>query len=131
RRQSAPTDAASETELIEPLRRVFLNARSEHGRFPRCGGRFVAIEQIKDSLNALGTLDFVLGRDMLPGEQEALKFRDRNGLNFRPQSIDGKSMNAREQPAIAPFGFLRVGVEFSAQHESLSFEREQSLFNFA
>ena len=73
----------------------------------------------------------MVGRDVLPREQEPLKFGDRNGLNFRAEAIEGETMDAREQTAIAPFGFLRVRVEFAAQNKSFAFEREQCLFDFA
>ena len=42
--------------------------------------------------------------DVLPGEQEALEFGDGDRSDVGAQPVERVAMDAREQPAIAPFG---------------------------
>ena len=52
---------------------------------------------------------------MLPGEQKTIELVRRDGLNFRPQPVDGEPVNAREEAAITPFQRGGVTVESTAQ----------------
>src|SRR4051794_28998544 len=72
----------------------------------------------------------MLGIDALPGEQEALKLRDGDGLNLGAQALNGQPMNAREETAVAPFQIAGLWTEFAAKDESLPFQGEQGLVDF-
>ena len=68
--------------------------------------------------------------DALPREQETFKFGNCNGLDFRPQTIDGQPMNPRQQPPLAPFQLGRAGTKLSPQDKALPFQREQGSLDF-
>ena len=51
----------------------------------------------------LRTLHPRVGRDALPVEQEAQEVARRDRLDLRAQALDRVAVDAREQPALAPF----------------------------
>src|SRR5262245_45579153 len=65
----------------------------------------------------------------LPGEKEALKISKRHRLNLGAKTVEGQTMDPRQQAAIAPFQFLSVGMKFSAQNKPLRLERQQRGLN--
>ena len=61
----------------------------------------------------------------LPAEQEAQEIARRHRLDLRPQTLDGVSVDARQQPALAPFFGIRYRGEAATHGEALGFERNQ------
>jgi hypothetical protein len=116
--------------MIEPLRGVLLDARSEHSRFPSRRRQFVAVEQFEDGLDSSGSFGVVLAANALPPEQETLKFCERDRLNLGAQSVDRETMYPCQQPAIAPFEIGSASAEFPAQHEAFGFQRQQGRLYF-
>ena len=53
--------------------------------------------------SAFGPLHLRVGRDALPVEQEAQEVARRHGLDLGAQPLDRVTVDAREQPALAPF----------------------------
>ena len=125
RRQPAPANPPGEAKLVEPGRRVILDAQRQHFGLPGRGRQFVSIEQFKHGFDALGSFGTVIGAHPLPREQKALKVRERDRLDFRAQTVDRQAMNSSKQTAVAPFDFRRARVETAPENETLGFEREQ------
>ena len=69
---------------------------------------------------------------MLPACEEAHEIRAGDGFDFAPQAPQGEAMNARQQPAVAPFDFTgrRIGREMAAQHLAFGFQLGQSGIHF-
>src|SRR5262245_45079649 len=93
--KTTPSNAAGEAELVEPLRRVVLDAKREHVRLPGGGGQFIAIQRIQDRLDSCRTLGAMSDINPLPGKEEPLKVGQGDRLNLRAQSVQGQSVNAR------------------------------------
>src|SRR5437879_3003082 len=96
RGQTSPANATGKAKLVEPLRRVLVHTRRQYFRFPRRRRQFVAIEQLQDRLDSIGSFNPVLRVHMLPGEQKTLKLRRRNRLYLGAQPVDGESMDSRQ-----------------------------------
>src|SRR5260221_13067473 len=102
-REPAPTDAAGETELVEPLRSVFLDAHRQHVRFPCPCGQLIAIQQFEHCFKSFWAFRSMFRIRPLPREQETLKLSDRHRLNLRAQTIERQAVNACEQSPLTPF----------------------------
>src|SRR5262245_30404450 len=79
RTEPRPGRASGETEVIEPIGFVALEAHGEDFAFPRAGGGFVALELRDDDAEGIGPFH-ARGRDTLPGEEEAHEVARRDGL---------------------------------------------------
>ena len=66
-----------------------------------------------------------VGGHALPAQQETQEVARRHRLDLGPQPFDGVAVNARQQPALAPFLGLRSGREAPAHGEAFGFERRQ------
>ena len=67
----------------------------------------------------------VIRRHALPGQQEAQEVARRDRLDLGAQALDRVVMNARQQPALAPFVRGGAGREAPAHGEAFGFERRQ------
>src|SRR5215469_6107635 len=68
--------------------------------------------------------------DALPREKKTIKILWRDRLNFSTEPVNGESMNSRQQPAITPFLFRRVGMKFATQNKTFRFEPEECSVDF-
>ena len=66
-----------------------------------------------------------LGGDPLPAEQEAQEVARRHRLDLGAQALERVAVDAREQPALAPFLDRRAGREAAAHREAFGLERRQ------
>jgi hypothetical protein len=62
---------------------------------------------------------------MLPMQQEAHEVGRGDRLDLGSQAVERVAVNAREQPAIAPFELGRSGSEAAAQDSPLRFQLEK------
>jgi hypothetical protein len=112
-----------------------MHACGEYVAFPGRGGNFVAFELRDHRGETFHAFRFGSARDSLPIQQESHEVRAGHRLDLRAQGLDGVTMNARQQPALAPFergvtprhglghaGFL---AEAAAQHEAFAFELDE------
>ena len=83
---------------------------------------------------------FGCARDALPVEQEAHEIRARHRLDLGAQRLDGVTVDARQQSALAPFergvallhglGRARLFGEPAAQHEPFALEFDERDVDF-
>src|SRR6476661_6809208 len=130
RAQTSPANPTGKTEPVQPFRIVIGHTRWKHRRFPRSQWQLATVELFQDGLQPFQTFDPMFLVDSLPGEKKTIEIVNRDGLNFRPQSIDRESMNSRQQSAITPFLLGGMGMKFAAQHKTFRFECEQCCVNF-
>jgi len=65
---------------------------------------------------------------MLPAKLPVHELRRGNGLDFLSELSERQPVDAREQSAFAPFGFVRARTrELAAQHDAASLKPQQSL----
>ena len=115
-----------ETQAVEPVRVVFVEARGQDVALPGGGGDFVSLELRDDGGETFDAFGFRRARHALPFEQEAHEIRGRYRLDLGAQRLDGVAIDAREQAPLAPFERgRRSGRELAAQHEALAFELQQ------
>src|SRR5437016_12019097 len=96
-----PSDFAGETENVEQSRIVPVDTRGKDVPLPclrRDGVAFELLQHFSQTVRPRET-----ARDVLPGEEEALEIRCTDRLDLGAQPPEGVAMDAREQPAIAPF----------------------------
>ena len=98
-----PGNTSGEAVVIEPRRLVTGKPRRQDLGFPGAGRRFEAFELPDDCIEGVRSFHARVRRHPLPGEQEAQEVARRDRLDLRAQPLDGVAMNARQQPALAPF----------------------------
>ena len=103
RPQPRPGELPGEAALVEPGRLVAGEARRQDLALPGAGRRLEAFELADHGIERLRPFHPRVGRDALPVEQEAQEVARRHRLDLGPQPLDGVAVDAREQPALAPF----------------------------
>ena len=102
-RQPRPGDAPGEAVIVEPGRLVVGEARGQDLGLPGAGRRLEAFELPDHRVERVGPLHARIRRDALPGEQEAQEVARGDRLDLGAQALDRVAVDAREQPALAPF----------------------------
>ena len=125
RAQPQPGGMARQAARVEPRRTIVLQPRRQDVAFPGGGRRAEAFELADDGVERSRALDLGVGRDPLPAEQEAQEVAGRHGFDLRPQPLDRVAVDARQQPALAPFVDRRVRREAAAQGKAFGLERRQ------
>ena len=148
RRHAAPRDAPAQAQHVDIAGRVVPHPRGQHVVLPRRGGELVAVELLDDRGKAFDAVHLVLGCDVLPVQKEAHEVGRGDRLDLGAQAADRVAVDAREEPAVAPFERFRYlrsrllgrrhrvslhperrlgpGREVSAQHAPFGFQREQA-----
>src|SRR3954469_624041 len=70
---------------------------------PRCRRELVTVELFDDRSHTFDTTHLLLGRDVLPVQEEAHEIRRGDRFDLSTQPIDRVTVDAREEPPIAPF----------------------------
>ncbi len=70
---------------------------------PRAGGNFVAVELPDHRGESFGTLQLLLACDVLPVQEKTHEIGGADRLDLGAQAVERIAVNAREQPAVAPF----------------------------
>ena len=76
--------------------------------FPRAGGQLEAVERADDRPQSIEPGQPRRWLDVLPGEQKPHEIGRADRLDLGAQPVERVAMNAREQPAIAPFELRRA-----------------------
>ena len=122
--QPRPRRLAREAQHVEPRRIVVLEAGGQHGAFPGAGRQFDAVERRQHAAKAVDAGQVVRLGDAVPDEQKALEIGRRDRLDFGAQPVERVAMDARQQPAVAPFDIGRA-AEAAAQHDTFGLEGEE------
>ena len=103
RRQPSPADRSGKAKLIQPFGIVVRNAPCQHLPLPGVGGNFKSLQLAKYLKRGALALHLRSQGNMLPAQQPAHELRRCDRLDLLAQSCDSQPMNARQQPAVAPF----------------------------
>ena len=125
RRQAPPGHAAREAQPVDEVGLVVRDARGEHFVLPGAGGNFAAVELLDHRGEPFGTLQPLLARDVLPVQEEAHEIGGADRLDLGAQPVKRVAVDARQEPAVAPFELGRAGGEPAAQQFAFVFQREQ------
>src|SRR6185503_16903297 len=125
-REPRPDETAGETLLIEPRRVVLVDSRRQDLCFP-CSCRCLeALELCEDGGDSIWPLHPCPRRCTLPLEQETQEIARFHRLDLRPQALHGVAMDARQQPALAPFPLCRrLGGEPAMNRRSFRLQRNE------
>ena len=107
RRKPAPRHFAGKAELVQILGLVARHAARQHFRFPSGGRKFAALQLPDDLQRAIHAVQLAARREVLPAVQKREEFRGGDRLDFAAQPADGQPVDARQQPAMAPFQLRR------------------------
>ena len=88
-------------------------------------GASIAFQRGQDDGERVRPLCARLRADALPVEQEAQEIARRDRIDLRAEAADRVTMDARQQPAIAPLLIVGARDETSAQDRAFGFERDQ------
>ncbi len=111
--------------LVQPRRFVLVDAGREDFRFPGACRCFEAFELAENRGEGIGALHPCGWRHALPFEQEAQEVARLNGLDLGAQAFDGVAVDARQEPALAPFLFGDARGELAAHGEAFSLQGGQ------
>src|SRR5262249_56541174 len=103
RRQRHPRHLPRQAAVVEPRRLVAGEPRRQDLALPSPGRRLESLELGDYGIDGIRPLHARVGRDALPGQQEAQDVARRDRLDLRPQPLDRVAVNAGEQSALAPF----------------------------
>ena len=143
RRQAAPSDRACQAQLIEVRGIVIGDSARQHKPLPRAGGNLKPLQLADDFERAMLTPHLRTGSDVLPAQQPVHELRRGDRRDLLAQRRDGQPMNASQQTALAPLGFVSlawpsgcagrefVRTELAAQNRSAGLHAQQSLFNLS
>ena len=92
---------------------------------PGGGGGFEPFELRHNGVERLRTFHARIGGEALPRRKETKEVACGNRLDLGTQPLDGRMMNAREQPPLAPFVRRRSRREAAAQRKAFAFERRK------
>src|SRR5262249_26801518 len=115
RSQPRPRDASGEAEIVEPGRLIAGEPRGQDLALPRSRGCLETLKLGYDRFKRVRSRDAILGRDALPRQQEAQEIARRHRLDLGTQALDRIVMDARQQPALAPFVDLLLILRSSAR----------------
>src|SRR6476646_8487255 len=111
RPQPRPGDMPGEAAIVEPGRLVAAEPRRQDLALPGAGGRLKTFELTDHRIDRMRPFHAGVGGHALPAQQETQEVARRHRLDLGSQSFDGVTVNARQQPALAPFLGLRSGLE--------------------
>jgi hypothetical protein len=111
-----------QTQQVQPRGVVFLESRGQDRSFPGGRRQFETIELRDDLAQPVDARQSGSGPDVLPIEQESHEIRRTHRLDLRAQSMQGVTMDARQQRALAPLRAGRVMPEPPSQNDALRFQ---------
>ena len=102
-RNPSPANRSGKAKLVKPFGIVVGNATCQYLPLPSIRWNFKSLQLAKHFESCAFALHLRSRRDMLPSQQPAHELRSGDGLNLLTQRGDGKAVNARQQPPVAPF----------------------------
>ena len=130
-REPAPGHASGEAKPVDEIGLIVRDAGGEHFALPGAGGNFVAVELLDDHGKSLGTLQLLFARNVLPVQEETHEIGGADWFDLGAQAVERIAVNAREEPAVAPFELGGAGrarrsrCKSAAQQLAFVFQREQ------
>src|SRR5439155_10135117 len=118
----------AERQLVQPLAPISAHAAREDVRFPRSGGNFESGELFEHLGNTARAIEHRVFIDVLPARQVPEELASAGGLDLAAERVDGVTMDAGKQPALAPGGST---VQSRAQDGAVVLQLGQEGFLFA
>ena len=131
RRESAPSDSASQAELIQDFGIVVGDSPFEDLRFPGICGRFKALQLLARFEGPPFAEKLRARSGMLPAQQPVHELGWCYRLDFFAKLSESQAMNAREQAAFGPFGLIGSRIsKFSAQDYAAGLQSQKCFIDF-
>jgi hypothetical protein len=120
--------------MIESFGRIAGDAPPQNLAFPSIRRRLKTLQLAEDFQQAALTRDLRARSQVLPAQEPAHELRGRYRLDLLAQFSYREAVNAGEQAAVAPFGFLGLRIvlpargigELAAQDGAVRFQAEQA-----
>src|SRR5262249_18653093 len=112
-------ELAGEAELVEERGLVAGDARGEDVLLPGADGSLDAGELLDDLQETGDAVELRLRRGVLPDREEAMEIRRADRLDGAAEAAERETVDAREEPAVAPLRRRRAGGEAAREDDPM------------